>query len=178
VAECDVRTTKDGILVSLHDADVSRTSNGKGFVGDMTLAELQRLDFGSWFDPKFKDERIPTLQEILMLCREKIDVMPDLKESGQGHADKVASLVRKHGEPKRTIFGVRSAEQARQFRKLLPESWQIGLIPTTSDIAAFAAASVEMIRLWPKWLTDKSLVAQVRKHQKRLHLSADGTYRK
>jgi glycerophosphoryl diester phosphodiesterase len=172
VTECDVRTTKDGILVSLHDADVSRTSNGRGLVSDMTLAELRRLNFGSWFDPKFKGERMPTVQEILTLCRGKTDVMLGLKESGQDYADKVASLVRKHGEAKRTILGVRSAEQARQFRKLLPESRQIGLIPTTSDIAAFADAGVETIRLWPKWLTDKSLVALVRKHKKQLHLSA------
>ncbi|MBM4072102.1 MAG: hypothetical protein FJ271_24725 [Planctomycetes bacterium] len=172
VTECDVRTTKDGILVSLHDADVSRTSNGKGLVGDMTLAELRRLDFGSWFDPRSKGERIPTVQEILTLCHGKIDVMLDLKEAGQAYTEKVAALVHKHGEPKRTILGVRSAEQARQFRKLLPESPQIGLIPTTGNISAFADAGVETIRLWPKWLTDKSLVAKVRKHKKQLHLSA------
>jgi neutral ceramidase len=170
--ECDVRTTKDGVLVSLHDADVNRTSNGKGLIGDKTLAELKRLDFGSWFDPRFRNEPIPTLQEILELCHGKIDVMLDLKESGQPYAEKVAALVRKYGQPKRTILGVRSAEQARQFRKLLPQSRQIGLIPTPQDIPAFAEAGVETIRLWPKWLTDQSLVEQIRKHQKQLHLGA------
>jgi glycerophosphoryl diester phosphodiesterase len=168
--ECDVRTTKDGVLVSLHDADLSRTSNGKGLIGDRTLAELRQLDFGSWFDPKFKGETIPTIQDVLELCRSKIDVMLDLKEDGQLYAEKVAALVRKVGEPKRTILGVRSAEQASQLRKLLPESRQIGLIPTPKDIPAFAEAGVETIRLWPKWLTDKSLVEEIRKHKKRLHL--------
>jgi glycerophosphoryl diester phosphodiesterase len=172
-AECDVRTTRDGVLVSLHDADVRRTSNGKGDVAGMTLAELRQLDFGNWFDPKFRDERIPTLEEILALGKGRIDVMLDLKESGQDYAEKVAALVRKHGEPKRTIVGVRSAEQAGQFRKLLPQSRQIGLIPTPKDIGAFAEAGVETIRLWPKWLADKSLPAQVRKHGKHLHLGAD-----
>lgn len=171
--ECDVRTTKDGVLVSSHDADISRTSNGKGLVGSMTLAELKQLDFGSRFDPKFKDERIATLQEILELCKGKIDVMLDLKETGEPYAKSVADLVRKHGEPKRTIVGVRSVEQARSFRKLLPESRQIGLLPTPDDIAAFAEAGVETIRLWPKWIAEnKSLVAEVRKHKKQLHLGA------
>ena len=129
VAECDVRTTRDGILVSHHDGEISRTSNGKGLVGDMTLAELRQLDFGGWFDPKFKGERIPTLQEILELCHGKIDVMLDLKESGQPYAERIAALVRKHGEPKRIVLGIRSVEHAKQFRKLLPEARQIGLGP-------------------------------------------------
>src|SRR5271156_821825 len=47
VAECDVRTTKDGFLVSSHDPHVNRTSNGTGAIADLNLAELKRLDFGS-----------------------------------------------------------------------------------------------------------------------------------
>jgi glycerophosphoryl diester phosphodiesterase len=170
VAECDVRTTRDGVLVSLHDADIRRTSNGRGRLAEQTLAELRQLDFGSWFDPKFKDERIPTVQEILDLCRGKIDVMLDLQESGQEYMEKAAALIRKHGEPRRTVLGVRSLEQARRFRKLLPEARQIGLIPTPDDSAAFADAGVETIRLWPKWLTEPSRVAQVRRLKKQLHL--------
>jgi glycerophosphoryl diester phosphodiesterase len=49
--ECDVRLTRDGQLVCLHDRTVDRTSNGSGAVSSMTLAELERLDFGSWHDP-------------------------------------------------------------------------------------------------------------------------------
>src|SRR5271165_5264869 len=44
VAECDVRTTKDGFLVSSHDPHIDRTSNGKGVIAEMTLAELKKLD--------------------------------------------------------------------------------------------------------------------------------------
>ena len=170
--ECDVRTTKDGVLVSLHDADVARTSNGKGKLPDLTLEELRRWDFGSWFNPKFKEERIPTIEEILILCRDRIDVMLDLKEFGEDYADRVARLVHKFGQPKRTIVGVRSAEQARQFRKRLPQSRQIGLIPTPKDIADFSDAGVETIRIWPKWLGDATIVGEVRRHKKQLHLSA------
>jgi hypothetical protein len=63
-------------------------------------------------------------------------------------------------------------DQARQFRKLLPESRQIGLIPAPSDVEAFAEAGVETIRLWPRWLADKALVAQVRRHRRQFHLGA------
>src|SRR5436190_6311158 len=49
--EFDVRPTRDGQLVCLHDETVDRTTSGRGQLADLTLAELRRLDAGSWFDP-------------------------------------------------------------------------------------------------------------------------------
>src|SRR3978361_1116459 len=46
--ECDVRLTRDGHLVCVHDRKVDRTSNGTGLVSEMTLAQLRELDFGTW----------------------------------------------------------------------------------------------------------------------------------
>ncbi|MEU7995583.1 glycerophosphodiester phosphodiesterase family protein [Micromonospora sp. NPDC049060] len=46
--ECDVRLTRDGHLVCVHDRRLDRTSNGQGLVSARTLAELEALDFGSW----------------------------------------------------------------------------------------------------------------------------------
>ena len=46
--ECDVRLTRDGTLVCVHDRRLERVSNGRGLVSTSTLAELNRLDFGSW----------------------------------------------------------------------------------------------------------------------------------
>ena len=46
--ECDVRLTRDGHLVCVHDRRVDRTSNGTGNVSEYDLAELERLDFASW----------------------------------------------------------------------------------------------------------------------------------
>ncbi|WP_162269048.1 glycerophosphodiester phosphodiesterase [Mycobacterium sp. VKM Ac-1816D] len=46
--ECDVRLTRDGHLVCVHDRRVDRTSDGTGLVSEMTLAQLRELDFGSW----------------------------------------------------------------------------------------------------------------------------------
>lgn len=171
IMEMDVRTTRDGVLISLHDADVKRTTDGKGLARDLTLAELRKLDAGSWFDPKYKGERIPTMREILELGKGKIDVLLDLQEKGDDYAERIAAEVRKHGEPKRIWVGVRSVESAKLFRKLLPEAKQIGLIPTADSIDAFAEAKVDMIRLWPKWLGDKTLVPRIRKHQLLLHLN-------
>ncbi len=49
--ECDVRLTADGHLVCVHDRRVNRTSNGRGAVSRLELAQLEELDFGSWMDP-------------------------------------------------------------------------------------------------------------------------------
>ena len=46
--ECDVRLTRDGHLVCVHDRRVDRTSTGTGLVSDMTLAQLKELDWGAW----------------------------------------------------------------------------------------------------------------------------------
>ena len=48
--ECDVRLTRDGHLVCVHDRTVNRTSDGVGPVSEMDLARLDALDFSSWYD--------------------------------------------------------------------------------------------------------------------------------
>lgn len=60
--ECDVRKTKDGVLVVLHDALIDRTSNGHGFVRDKTYEELLKYNFGSKEFPS----KIPTLKSVLL----------------------------------------------------------------------------------------------------------------
>ena len=170
--EVDVRTTKDGHLVALHDATLDRTTDGTGAVNDLTLAEVKKLDAGGWFDAKFRGEKVPTLKEVLALCGNRADVLLDLKESGDAFAKSVAGVVNEHGRPARTIVGVRSVAQAKLIRELLPKSRQLGLIPRPNDIAAFAEAGVETIRLWPDWLKDDpALVRKVREAKARLHLN-------
>ncbi len=70
--ECDVRLTKDGQLVLIHDKRVDRTSDGTGRVGDMTLAELRELDFGGWHASRELgdaqgDTGILTLEQLVQL---------------------------------------------------------------------------------------------------------------
>ena len=61
--EIDVALTKDNHLVVIHDYDVQRTTNGTGLVSAFTLEDLKKLDAGSWKEPSFHTERIPTLAE-------------------------------------------------------------------------------------------------------------------
>lgn len=68
--ETDVHLTRDGVLVLTHDEEISRVSSGHGLVKDMTYEELLALDFGSWKDPRFTGERIPTLDQLLDLLED------------------------------------------------------------------------------------------------------------
>ena len=68
--ELDVYQTRDEHLVVIHDKTVDRTTNGTGEVTEMTLAEIRKLDAGSWFDPRFAGAKVPTLEEVFKLIHE------------------------------------------------------------------------------------------------------------
>lgn len=63
--ECDILRTADGRVVMMHDKTTKRTTGVEGKVEEMTLAQLQALDAGSFKSPAFKGEKIPTLEESL-----------------------------------------------------------------------------------------------------------------
>lgn len=79
VVECDVHLSDDRELVVIHDHLIDRTTNGSGLVRDYTLAELKGFDAGSWKDPRFAGERIPSLAEVLDLARGKVGVAIEIK---------------------------------------------------------------------------------------------------
>jgi glycerophosphoryl diester phosphodiesterase len=70
--EFDVRLTSDGALVLMHDETVDRTTDGRGAVADMTLAQLRRLDAGRFKHPKFAGTSIPTFEETLAMMPRNI----------------------------------------------------------------------------------------------------------
>jgi glycerophosphoryl diester phosphodiesterase len=103
--ETDLQLSRDARFVAIHDATVSRTTNGHGAVHDLTLADLRKLDAGSWFGSEFAGERIPTLEEILEFAK-KHDVVfyLELKPSGSwGGEHALISALRESGEIARTV---------------------------------------------------------------------------
>ncbi len=69
VLEMDLHVTADGEVVVIHDPTLERTTTGRGYVRATALADLQRLDAGSWFNAQFAGERVPTLRAVLDLVR-------------------------------------------------------------------------------------------------------------
>lgn len=83
VIECDVRMTRDGVAVIMHDEDVSRTTDGEGFVHELTLTELKRLDASRGAGPK---AQIPTLREVLELLDGRAGVDVEIKNMPGEHS--------------------------------------------------------------------------------------------
>ena len=77
--ETDVRITRDGELVLIHDALVDRTTDGTGEVRDYTFEELQKLDAGSWKDSTFAGARIPKLRDLFELVKDHPTITLDLE---------------------------------------------------------------------------------------------------
>jgi glycerophosphoryl diester phosphodiesterase len=67
--EFDVQMTKDGEVVVIHDELIDRTMNGRGLVKNYTLKELKKMNVGEYLDPKFIEEQIPTLAEVLEIAK-------------------------------------------------------------------------------------------------------------
>lgn len=120
--ETDLQLSRDARLVAIHDATVNRTTNGQGAVHDMTLAELRRLDAGSWFGSEFAGERIPTIEEILEFAN-KHDVVfyLEMKPSGSwGGEHALISALRESREIARTVVISFDAAILAAVRKIEP----------------------------------------------------------
>jgi len=146
VIESDLRGTKDGEIVIMHDETLDRTTNGKGKVTDSTPAELKRLDAGA-------GERIPTYEEVLQLVAGTgVKLLLDIKESPLLDKRRVVRLTEKYNAALNVIVGPRNLDDLRAFRALNPNLRTLGFIRNVEDIEPFARAGVDIIRLWPKWI--------------------------
>jgi glycerophosphoryl diester phosphodiesterase len=97
--EVDVRQTKDGVVVCLHDDRIDRTSNGKGLLNDFTHRDISKFDAGSWFSPEFKNEKIPTLEQVLNKTMNKVCLLIEIKDGNEVYPEienKVVGLINRY----------------------------------------------------------------------------------
>lgn len=154
--EQDLAVTSDGVLVCIHDLTLERTTNvadvfpnrysraapeapaRRWLVNDFTLAEIKRLDAGTWFDPKFAGARIPTFQEAIDLVRGKAGLYPELKDPAFYRRREIrtdvllAAMLRKNGlvaNPKTPVI-IQSFDDAalRQLARDLPQVPRVFLV--------------------------------------------------
>ena len=92
LVEIDIHLTADGHVVAIHDWVVDRTTDGGGAVDMLTLGEIQRLDAGSWFEPAFRGERVPRLEEVLDLVDKRALLLVEAKT--EEAAERTVAVVR------------------------------------------------------------------------------------
>lgn len=100
--EIDLRTTKDGGIVSVHNSTVDAyVTNAKGLVKDFTLKEIRSLDIGEKVGPEWKGTQVPTFEEILQLSQGKIGIYLDLKDADP---QVLIPMLRKYHMAERTVW--------------------------------------------------------------------------
>lgn len=77
--ETDIQISADNKVICFHDAELGRTSNGEGYAGEKTYPELLELDAGSWFNPEYRNEKIPLLEDLIGLIRERAFLNIEIK---------------------------------------------------------------------------------------------------
>jgi glycerophosphoryl diester phosphodiesterase len=110
VIELDLHLSKDGALVVMHDADVSRTTNSSGAIGDFTLAELRELDAG-------EGERIPVFEEVVEAVRTPLQA--EIKDRAAARV--LVGIINELGLHERITVISFHDDALREVRMLLPE---------------------------------------------------------
>ena len=105
--EQDLQMTSDGVLVVMHDPTLERTTSGHGDVIAHSLAQIKKLDAGSWFDPKFAHEKVATLKEVFERYGTRANYYIETKnpEEAPGMEEKLLELI--------SEFGLRDGAVAR-----------------------------------------------------------------
>lgn len=175
IIESDVRETKDGVLVMIHDKTVDRTTNGKGLVHEMTFAQLQHLNL--MHEGKLTDEKIPTLKEVLRLVKGKIMLDIDYKADGERAAKSTTRLLRKMKMERQCLFFLYDYKDAEPLLKLNKRLQFLMRAYNQSDVDAIlsSAAPTPAIHGDTKFYTD-SLMQVIRISGRRVWMNSLGKY--
>jgi glycerophosphoryl diester phosphodiesterase len=144
MVEIDVQLSRDGVPVVFHDEDtLGRTTNGRGRVGDLTLAQLKQLDAGSWQSSRWAGTRIPTLAEAMVAARARGGrLLIDLKEEAMGAA--IADVIRQVRFPSHMlVVGAWTETQRADAIRHLPGAQ---VLKTDSEPTTWTAADFEAER--------------------------------
>jgi glycerophosphoryl diester phosphodiesterase len=121
--ELDVRMTKDGTPVVIHDSKVDRTTNGTGSVKNFYLWVLRELDAGSWFNHKYIGEKIPTLKEVFDAVGGKIPINIEIKNASikDKLTEKVLAVIYENEIANNVLISSFDPRILRNVRKLTDE---------------------------------------------------------
>ena len=150
IVELDVKVTKDGVTVLMHDGRIDRTTNGKGNVEDFTLEELKKFRLKTWYG-SVSDEQIPTFEEALLVVKGNIMVDIDIKTS---NVKAIVETVKKTQTEKEVFYfdndydGLDEIKQLDSSSKFMPRAYNLKM--TDSALVRFKP---HVIHIDPKFYT-------------------------
>lgn len=144
IIECDVRLTKDSVLVMMHDETLDRTSTGQGKVNNYTLQEIKSFQLKD-NDGKVTKYKIPTLEEVLLWGKGKVIFTLDVKQDIP--YDLLSSIIYKTKAEANTVIITYSAAQARVLSRVNPELMISVSVSSQKDINKLAEFGIPDNRL-------------------------------
>ena len=120
--ELDVQETKDGAVVVTHDENTKRVTGHKGYVYNMTLAEIKELDAAHYFKG-YSNVKIPTLEEVFQTCGGRIKFNIELKynKHTENLAQSVADLIEKYGLQDDCVITSTKKAALRAMKEAMPD---------------------------------------------------------
>ena len=127
--EIDVQESLDGQVVVVHDSDLKKIGDSKLKIWESTTKQLRSVDIGSWFDPKFSDQRVPLLSEVLAICKGRVKLNIELKYYGhdQQLEQRVVDLVKAAGMESDIVIMSLKQSGIDKIRQIEPD-WTVGLL--------------------------------------------------
>jgi len=161
-AEIDAQLTADGKVVVFHDRDLRRLARDSRPLAEVTLEELQEIDVGSWFDPKFADQRVPTLQQAIDLCYGKIKLNIELKYYGANPdvtplAEATTEVIRRNGFEDQCIVTSLRYPACEEVRRIKP-NFRTGLI-VTHALGDISRLDVDALVVRADFLSERLLLS-------------------
>jgi glycerophosphoryl diester phosphodiesterase len=131
--ELDVQESADGQVLVAHDSDLMKVAGNPTKIWEGDAATLRAIDIGSYKNPGFATERVPTLAEALDVCKGRCKVVVELKSYGHGQQleQRVVDVVETAGMQNDCIFMSLDHAMARKLKELRP-SWRVGLLVAKS----------------------------------------------
>jgi glycerophosphoryl diester phosphodiesterase len=127
--ELDVQENADGEVVVIHDSDLMKIGGVNLKIWDATGEQLRDIDVGSWFSPEFSGERVPTLEQVLELCKGRARVNIELKYYGRDESleERVVEIVERTGMESQIVVMSLKYGGVQRVRQLRP-NWTLGLL--------------------------------------------------
>ncbi len=150
LCELDVQLSRDGAVVVIHDDTVERTTDGKGEVAELTLAELKRLDAGVKFKGgPFKGAQIPTLDEVFSVTSGKCGLNIELKAGGLEH--QVAQIMQARNALGDSIVSSFNWEYLKKIQQL-HFNIRVGLLAEEKPVdLVMNAVAMRAYSINPRW---------------------------
>lgn len=173
--EFDVQRTKDGALVCIHDDSVDRTTDGTGRISELNLEQIRKLDAGSWFDPRFTGEKVPTVDEVFRLVAEyrQHDILVAVDLKAENVENDVVRIAEKHKVLHRLLFiGLTISEPAvrKQIKQASAEA-QTAAVANTADEFPKALAAPHADWVYFRFIPSREQIEDVHRSRKRAFIA-------